>query len=285
MKTSIKILLLVLFAIGAVAGVLVFLKTRIAPPSNIKLIDQYSKNLTASCASFENISDFDQSRLEYMRIDDRMKRFVAENVLDPKECDESRKKVDDSYGKSLSAYAFNILNGSEWPEKKLNDIQAMMTSLRNDKLSTGDKAVSDEFITSADKFQSVLNDYHAALTLSRSTGYRSVSDASSKISKAKQYKSAEYLKNNSSLVSALNALPGKLAQSHYNYVAGTVNALGGYKSVSEDYFTNTLATRVDQALSEYKNTSIYGGNKKSVSNLEQRADALYREAYDYYEGN
>ena len=65
MKTSVKILLLVMFSIGAIAGVLVFAKTQVAPPSNLELVDQYSINLESSCASFDTIKDFNDSRVEY----------------------------------------------------------------------------------------------------------------------------------------------------------------------------------------------------------------------------
>lgn len=282
MKTSVKILLLVLFSIGAIAGVLVFAKTRVAPPSNLELVDQYSLNLKASYASFDTIKDFNDSRVEYIRLDDKLNRFLSENAIDAKVSDEYRKKINETYGKSLRTYGFGIFQKSIWPEDKLNELLSMLISLKGDKLTTGENAVSDDFITSSDKINSIIGDYRAALRLSRSTSFNGVNDASSKIQKAKSYRSAEYLKNNAALVNALDALPGRIAQSHYGHVSNLVNALGGYYSVSKDYYLNTLIPRADNAINEYKNTKIYGGNKQSVTALENQAVNLVTAAMNYY---
>ena len=282
MKTSVKILLNVLFSIGAIAGVLVFAKTRVAPPSNLELVDQYSLNLKASYASFDTIKDFNDSRVEYIRLDDKLNRFLSENAIDAKVSDEYRKRINETYGKSLRTYGFGIFQKSIWPEDKLNELLSMLISLKGDKLTTGENAVSDDFITSSDKINSIIGDYRAALRLSRSTSFNGVNDASSKIQKAKSYRSAEYLKNNAALVNALDALPGRIAQSHYGHVSNLVNALGGYYSVSKDYYLNTLIPRADNAINEYKNTKIYGGNKQSVTALENQAVNLVTAAMNYY---
>jgi len=282
MKTSIKILLLVIFSIGAIAGILVFAKTQVAPPSSIDVVDQYSLNLKEDCASLDTIKDFSQMRKEYIRIDDKVSRFLSENMIDAPTSDEFIKTIDSAYGKELTVYGFNLFQKSVWPEDKLNKMLSMLAALKADKISTGERAVSDEFIASANKLNSIVGEYHAALRLSRSTSYNGINDASSKISKARSYRSSEYLKNNAALVNALDALPGRLAQAHYNHVSSLVNSLGGYYNFSKEYYMNTLIPRADNAINEYKNTKIYGGNKRSVSELENKAVSLVTEAMNYY---
>lgn len=271
-----------MFSIGAIAGVLVFAKTRVAPPSNLELVDQYSANLKSSCTSFDTIKDFNDLRVVYVCLDDKLNRFLSENAIDAKLSDEYRKKIDETYGKSLITYGFGLFQKSVWPEDKLNELIAMLASLKGDKLTTGENAVSDDFFVSSDKINNIIADYKAALRLSRSTSFNGVNDASSKIQKAKSYRSSEYLKNNAALVNALDALPGRIAQSHYGHVSGLVNALGGYYNVSKDVYMNTLIPRADNAINEYKNTKIYGGNKPSVSDLEDRAVSLVTSAMNYY---
>lgn len=286
MKTVVKILLLVLFSIGAIAGILVFAKTQVAPPSNIKLVDQYALNLKSTCASFDSIKDFNESRVEYSRIDDKLKRFFSEDAIDATVSDEYRKKIDETFGKNLRAYGFGLFQKSVWSEDQLNEMLSMLSTLKSDKLSTGETAVSDEFLASADKINGVVGAYHAALRLSRNTSYNGVNDASSKIQKAKNYRSSEYLKNNASLVNALDALPGRIAQSHYRHVSSLVSSLGGYYNVSKDYYMNTLIPRADHAINEYKDAKIYGSSKPSVSELENRAVSLVTAAMSYYgDGN
>lgn len=283
MKTSIKILLLVLFSIAAVAGVLVFIKTRVAPPSNISMENQYAIALKTSCDSFDSAGEFTQRRAEYIRLDDKLKRFLAENAIEPEMSDEYRKKIDETYGKSITDYGFGILKNSVWPEDKLNELLATLKALKADKLTTGESAVSEDFKASANKLTGILSDYHAALQLSRSTGFRGVSDASAKIAKARSYSSAPYLSNNTALTSALNALPGRIAQSHHSHVSGLVSSLKGYAGVSSDYYMNTLIPRADNAINEYKNTKIYGSSKPGIGDVESRAINYVNEAMDYYE--
>lgn len=271
-----------LFSIGAVVGVLVFAKTRVAPPLNLKLVDQYVVNLESSSVSFDTIKSIEESRIEYIRLDDKLNIFLSENVIDAKVSDEYRMKIDDSYGRKLTTYGFDILRGSVWPENKLQDLLSMLVSLNADKLTTEDTAVSEEFINTSNKICRVVDEYKSALNLAKNTSYNGINDASAKIQKAKSYRSAEYLRNNVALVTALNALPRKIAQSHYGHVSGLVNALGGYYNVSKDYYMNTLIPRADNAINEYKNTKIYGGSKPSVSDLENRAVNLVTAAMNYY---
>lgn len=282
MKTSVKILLLVLFSIGAIAGVLVFAKTRVAPPSNLELVDQYSINLESETKSFDNIKDFSESRSAYVRMDDRLQRFLNENAINSKVSDEYRKRIDESYGKVLNSYSFDLLQKSVWPEDRINEILTLLTSLKSDKLTTGETAVTAGFIASADRFNNIINDYRDALRFSKNISFNGVNDASSRIQKAKNYRSAEYLKNNAALVSALDILPSRIAQSHYGYVSNLVNALGNYTGVTKDYYMNTLIPRADNAITEYKNTKIYGGTKPSATDLENRAVSLVTSAMNYY---
>lgn len=282
MKTSIKILLLVLFSIGAIAGVLVFAKTRVAPPSNLEIVNQYSVNLESETKTFNDIKDFSESRSAYIRIDDRLQRFLNENAIDSKVSDEFRKKIDESYGKVLKSYSFDLLQKSVWPEEKLNEMLTMLSSLRADKLSTGENAVTEDFIASADKINNIVGEYRTALRFCKNISFNGVNDASSKIQKAKSYRTAEYLKNNAALVSALDIFPSRIAQSHYGYVSNLVNALGNYSGVTKDYYMNTLIPRADNAITEYKNTKIYGGNKPNISELENKAVSLVTSAMNYY---
>lgn len=282
MKTYIKILLLVLFSIGAIAGVLVFAKTRVAPPSNLELVNQYSINIESETKSFDNITDFSESRGEYIRIDDRLQRFLNENAIDSKISDEFRKKIDESYGKALKSYSFDLLQKSVWPEEKLNEMLSMISALRSDKLTTGENAVSEDFIAAANKINNIVGDYRAALRFSKNVSFNGVNDASSRIQKAKSYRAAEYLKNNAALVSALDILPRRIAQSHYGYVSNLVNALGNYSSVTKDYYMNTLIPRADNAITEYKSTKIYSGNKPNIADLENKAVSLVTSAMNYY---
>ena len=282
MKNSIKILILVLVSLGLISGILVFAKTRVAPPKEIECINQFSKKLQIDFLSFGSINDFSECCKSYVKLEDMLNLYYNENSIDSKTADEYRKKIDDKYGKCLISYSFDILRKSVWPEDQVNGALTMISNLREDKLLSGERAVTEEFIASADKFNSIINDYRTALRLSRSTSFNGISDATSKISKARTYSSQEYLKNNAALVSGLNSLPSRIAQSHYNYVSSLINSLSGYQSVTKDYYMNTLIPKVDNAINEYKATKIYGSSKPSIKDLENRAVSYVTVAMNYY---
>lgn len=285
MKTMFKILLLILFSVGAVAGVLMFEKTRVSPPSSLEWVDQYSIDLSSSCAAFESVKEFNQGRGEYLRLDDRLRRYVAENVMDAKTADKYRKRIDGTYGKILGSYGFGLLQKSEWPEEKLIELQALVAALKADRLSDGVVAVSDDFIATADSLNSIISDYRDAMQLAANVSYNGMEDATSKIDRAKTYSSADYLRNNEALVAALDTLPARLAQAHYNYVGGCINALKRYTVVEKDYYMNTLIPGADKAIIEYKNAKIYGESKPNVADLEKRAVSLVTDAMNYYDSH
>ncbi|MDE6535631.1 MAG: hypothetical protein K2K82_06430, partial [Muribaculaceae bacterium] len=253
MKTFYKILLLILFSVGAVAGVLVFAKTQVAPPMNIDPVDQYVEDLKSDCDSYEGSNDYQESQSEYVRLDNKLKRFIAEDVITSETSDEYRHQIDEIYGKDLCRYGFRFFQRNEWPDKDIKELSERIAALRADKLSTGETAVTGEFITQSDNINNIIAKYSDARQLARNTSFTSVDNSRSKINRADEFTSDDYLKNNRSLVADLNSLRGKLARSHYNYVASKVNQLAGKHYLSEDEFLSLLQN-VNVVIDEYKNT-------------------------------
>lgn len=283
MKTSIKILLLIVFIVGAIAGVLVFAKTIVAPPSKLKLADQYIITLDKESGAFKPTKDFDKSRAEYIRLDDMLKRFSIEGAVEAKVSDKYRQEIDNTYGKYLYSYGIGMFKKSEWPEARLNELVRLIDTLKADKLSNGKPAVSPKFVKASTRISNVVNEYHEALRLSRSTSYKSIDDAKKKIEKANEYSNTDPLKNNVALVNALNALPEKIAKSHYNYIRSRVNALRGYAGMSKSYYLETFVPQTDNEFKKYKNATFYGHNKLDISDLEHEAERIINdEALNYY---
>ena len=95
MRNSIKILILLLVSLGLISGILVFAKTRVAPPKEIECINQFSKKIQIDFLSFDSINDFSECRQSYVKLDDKLILFYNENSIDDKTADEYRKKIDD----------------------------------------------------------------------------------------------------------------------------------------------------------------------------------------------
>lgn len=281
MKTSVKILLLILCSIGAVGGVLIYLKTRVAPPSNMELSDQYAANLKSSFAAFDAIDDFEDSRAEYIRMDDMLIRYLSENDIDAKLSDEYRTKIDETYGRNLISYGFGFFQNSVWPDNQLREMLSMIESLKSDVLSTGEYAVNDDFIASADQINDIVDDYWTALRLSKSTSFKNVDDALSKIERARDYMDVDFLKNNAALVSALEQLPERIAKSHLRYIENEVNRLNNYENMTQNDF-HELLNNVNSLIDEYNNTYIYGDKKPSIDSLNAKTASILSEASAYY---
>ncbi len=276
-------MLLILFAVGAVAGVLVFAKTQVAPPMNIDLVDQYQDNLRSDCSSYTSMNDFKKSRHEYLRLDDKLKRFQTESTITDDVSDQYRQQIDGVYGRDLSTYGFSLFNSPAWNDGDIKELSMMLEQLNADKLSTGERAATEEFVERANKLNEIKDNYFAARQLARSTSFTSIADASSKINKANTFAADEYLHNNVDLVYDLRALRGKIAQSHRAYLTRVVNAVGGYRYVSKDEF-KVLDHRADAAIVEFeeKAKSVYGSDTPSISDLKSRYIAYHREADAYY---
>lgn len=283
MKNYVKIIILIAVSIGVIAGVLVFLKTRVAPPAKLKPVDQYAKALKENRKMLDTMSVFAESRDEYILLDDKLNRFVAENVVSPSYSDVYRMGIDNAFGDKTIAYGYSLLNKSAWNDDEINSVHATLLSLKNDVLQSGEKAVNDEFIKRANVLLGIIDDYHNALSLSRHTTYNGMNNVISTLKRAEQYRSKPYLKNNKALVNALNALPAKIAQSHYAYLKSNIMRLGNYQSVSEDYYDNVLTDQASKVLDEYKRASIYGNNRPACSELEELGKKLIIEAKIYYQ--
>ena len=280
MKTRVKIILLMLFTVGAVTGVLATAKKIADPPTKFPVVDQYSKAIQADVLELDSASNFTQSRNLYAVLDDKVKRFRTEDVIGNAAADECRKKIDTSYGEHLKTYCHRILNSPNWTGSQLIALNESANALCADKLTDGTQVVSRKKFK---ELNDVMSLYNAALRAASNTSFVSIPDAKSKINTAKNYKKNKYIKNNSSLAAALNAVPAKIAASHYNHVNAVVSKLGRYRSVSQSHYDNVLTTQADNAIEQYEDTDIYGSNKKSIAPVKARANSLVIAATNYYE--
>lgn len=280
MRTSIKIIILVFGVIIAAAAVLLFIKTQVAPPGQVVMKDPYSSSLNADVSKVGE-QPFPSCKDNFFKAYHKVNFMKSEELLNNEQADEMIVKIDTAYGNKVVDYAFRIFNSSSWPENDLNQVTSTMASLRADKLSTGQRSITPELESSFSEIDGVLKNYRAAWTFAKNTGFRSVEDARSRINSIDTHKQKAYLNNNTALMAALNALPGAIANSHYNHVAAQVNRLGGYRSMSINQFDD-LATHVESVMREYSNVNFYGSNKKSVASLRDKAERLSETAYEYY---
>ncbi len=270
-----------LFTVGAVTGVLATAKKIADPPTKFPVVDQYSKAIQADVRELDSASNFTQSRNLYVALDDKLKRFRAEDVIGNDSADTCLIRIDTSYGKQLKKYCHHILNSPNWTGSQLATMIGYADALSADRLSDGKQAITDRLAASFAELHTIQNNYNAALQASRNTGYVNIADAKAKIARANEFKNKQYLKNNFSLVTALNAVPRKIAASHYYHVNAIVNKLARYKSLSYNDYIDAKQ-KATKAINEYRHTEIYEGNKKSIKPIEDRKCKLCKAADVYY---
>lgn len=281
MKTAYKVIILVLFAIGAITGVFIFAKTQVAPPEGVEPIDQYSKALTSASGSLNSAGlDIDAQRTAYLAMDDKIKRYLAEEVVTATQADNVRKTIDGTYGGQLTAFGFDLFSKSVWPDSDIKKLVSYMDELGRDVLTTGDVAAPQTFFTNANELKYIVDKYNKALALSRNTGFGNVNSARERINRAREYKNDTYLRNNVALVEALDKVPEKISDSHYEYVKGLLGELKNYMAYSETYY-NDLFNKANAAVKEYRDTNLYK-NKKSIDQAEREAAEYVGKAFEEY---
>lgn len=284
MKTQIKIILLLVCALGAVSGVLMFAKTQLAPPTKLQSQDQYAPALAKAAGELASVTDVDTCTAKYYALDDKIKRYRAEDVVNDETADRNRRVLDSIYGVRLLDDAKAFYGNSVWPTAQMRSMLARLDRLNGDRLSDGRQAVTQTFSDGVAKCHRIASDYNSAWDVARSCNFRSVEDSRSKIDKANTYATAEYLSNVTALTDALNQVQSKLERSHYNTLVYKVNRLEEYRLLTPEQYVSYFEIAVN-AINEYKNTNVYGSEKRSVSDLEMRAGNLDEAAAYYYQNN
>lgn len=283
MKTTSKILILVIGCFIAVAGILFFIKTILAPPKSLLAQNPYEKALNDEREDLREEVSFQNIRNIHPILSDKINRFRIEKAIDNNTADMYTLSLDSVYGKGVVQYSFHVFQDTQWGDNNVKDIQGMMATLDGRRLSNGQSTLPPELNGEFIRLKDIVARYNSALAASKNTSFKSISDASAKISQAESFLDEEYLKNNPTLMNDLRNVKSKLANSHYNYLAGRVKKLENYYSMSESSFYS-LVRSIENEIDAYDSTGIYGGNKKNTNSLYSRINEIsgWADNYFYY---
>ncbi|MBD5292857.1 MAG: hypothetical protein HDS23_06395 [Bacteroides sp.] len=284
MNKSVKILLLVVAVIIAIGGVLLFMKTIVSPPQDLEFKNQFEVALNQKIDVFKKVDSNNLER-EFATLTDLAHRFKSESNIDDKLFDKEYTEIIGVYSPKFAQYCFGQFQKSVWDESEHKWMEERIAQLRKLTVEDGSRKIMDNYAESDGRFSIILKTigkYREAKALSNRTGYSGLSEARSRINKANQYKQDDYLKNNATLMKALNSLPSHLEASHYASLRAKVNTLANYYSYSADSY-DALSDNVVAALKEYKQNarSVYG-ESRSLSDLEADASRYYNAAVEYY---
>lgn len=283
-NTAKKILILATIIILAVAGILVFYPTIVAPPGHVTTENLHIKDLASSLTGFSSRQSYNYNDSVYNTVTDKIKLYRNEGFLTENEIDYQIKSFVQTYIPVFVDLCYKKFNASVWRE---SDHTAMRNRIKEVKSLTVDngatKVVSGSFLTDLGNIEGIIDTYYEAKKAASFSSFVSVSDANSKITKAENYRNTPYIKNCTDLVNKLAAVKVNIGNSHYSYVEGQVATLRNYRNMTKDEFRNQ-ANAVNGKISEYENNkSKYGSAAKDTKTLKDRAAEYYREAMAYYE--
>lgn len=284
MKTIVKILILIIAVTCAIGGVMVYAKTKVAPPVVLSQINQYEQDvmkLIAEELSAENAKTEDEV---FTKAIDRIQIFGKEGKLNASELNESMDKFVGSYSPKFLKRCFATFNQSEWKDETHRYILSQSVVLKSLTHSDRTSVLSKSTIDSLNLVSSIISDYRTAKQISRTSTFTGYDNASSSISKSRSYANNPYLSNCRTLVNDLNQVKSRLAKSCYTQVVAKIDELTRYRIYPRDYYDNTLVPEVDRVVTDYDNkaTAIFG-TKENVNALWNRAKSHYSDAMSYYE--
>ncbi len=283
-NTGKKILILGIVIAVAIAGVLAFYPTIVAPPTDVPIENLHKASLESNIAGFSELENTVFNDSIYNVVVNKLELYKTEKFLSETELDYQTKALVQKYLPIFSAHSYKRFQASVWKESDHKAMLSRIAHLRTLKVDYGEtNAVIGSYSSDLANIERIISRYREAKEAAKHSSFYSVSDANKKIQAAESYKTADYLKNCTDLVNKLSEVKVKIGNSHYNKVAAKVEEMSRYRSMSEESF-GALVTAVNNTITEYNNNrSKYGSSAKSTDNLRSRANDYYKEARAYYE--
>lgn len=283
-NTGTKILILAIVIAVAIAGILVFYPTIVAPPTDVPMENLHKASLESNIAGFSGLENTAYNDSIYNIVVDKLELYRAEKFLSGEESDYQTKALVQKYLPIFLMHSYKRFQASVWRESDHKAMLSRIAHLRTLKVDYGEtNAVTGSYGSDLDSIECIIVRYKEAKEAAKHSSFYSVSDANRKIESAEIFKNAEYLRNCTDLVNKLSVVKVNIGNSHYNKVAAKVEEMAGYRSMSEEYF-GALVSTANNMINEYNNNrSKYGSAAKSTDNIRNKANEYYKQARAYYE--
>lgn len=283
-NTANKIFILTTVSVLAVAGILVFYPTMVAPPDGISTENLHIKDISSCLSDFSSQKTDAYNDRVYDIVTDKIELYRKEGFLIDDERDYQVKALAQKYIPIFVASCYKKFNASSWRESDHTAMRKRIKELKGLTVDNGNtKIVTGSFLTDLGNIEGIIDTYNEAKKVAAYASFVSVSDANNKIAEAEIYSNAPYVKNCAELVNKLASVKVRIGENHYAYVEGQVVTLRNYCSISKDVFKGQ-ANSVNGKIQEYENNKTkYGASAKDPKVLRDKAAELYREAMAYYE--
>lgn len=284
-----KILILGIVIAVAVAGILAFYPTIVAPPTDVEVENLHKSSLEANINSFSDAKSTAFNDSIYNVVVDKLVIYKSEGFMSEEEIDYQIKALVQEYLPIFTKLSNARFRASTWRESDHKAMLERIAHLRTLKVDYGEtSAVAGSYESDLRRIERIISNYKKAKKVATYSTFFSVSDANKKIQDAEKYRTMDPLTNCTNLTNKLAAVKSKIGNSHYYQVESKVNEMANYRNMTEEEF-ESLYLRVSYQIEEYDNNrSKYGNNAQTKESLRQKAAEYYRYAkkyysYDYYD--
>ena len=282
-NTGKKILILGIVIAIAIAGILAFYPTIVAPPTDVPVNNLHKSSLEANINGFSDTENTIFNDSIYNVVVDKLGMYKSEGFMTEEEIDYQTKALVQKYLPIFTKLSHAKFRASTWRESDHKDMLNRIAHLRTLKVDYGETcAVAGSYETDLRRIEQIISNYKEAKKVASYSTFYSVSDANTKIQNAEKYRTMEPLSNCTDLTNKLAAVKSNIGNSHYYQVESKVNEMANYRNMTEDAF-NSLMSTANSKIQEYdSNRSKYGYNAKTTDALKQKAAEYYRSAKEFF---
>lgn len=282
-NTGKKILILGIVIAIAIAGILAFYPTIVAPPTDVPVNNLHKSSLEANINGFSDTENTIFNDSIYNVVVDKLGMYKSEGFMTEEEIDYQTKALVQKYLPIFTKLSHAKFRASTWRESDHKAMLNRIAHLRTLKVDYGEtSAVAGSYETDLRRIEQIISNYKEAKKVASYSTFYSVSDANTKIQNAEKYRTMDPLSNCTDLTNKLAAVKSNIGNSHYYQVESKVNEMANYRNMTEEAF-NSLMSTANSKIQEYDNNrSKYGYNAKTTDALKQKAAEYYRSAKEFY---
>lgn len=282
-NTGKKILILGIVIAFAIAGILAFYPTIVAPPVDVPVNNLHKSSLEANINGFSETENTAFNDSIYNVVVDKLALYKSEAFMTDEEIDYQTKALVQKYLPIFTKLSHAKFRASTWRESDHKAMLERIAHLRTLKVDYGEtSAVAGSYETDLRRIEQIISNYKEAKKVATYSTFYSVSDANTKIQNAERYRIMDPLSNCTDLTNKLAAVKSNIGNSHYYQVESKVNEMANYRNMTEESF-NSLMSAANSKIQEYDNNkSKYGYGAKTTDALKQKAAEYYRNAKEFY---
>lgn len=276
-----KILTICVVLALAVTAVLSFYHTIVAPPVEIPPVNSHQAKFLELVAQISTSSTTATNDSLVNVLNDKLKLYKSESLINVEENKAMVNGLISTYAPVFIEQSMNKFNQSVWYSKDHKQMEKMIKLMKAINASVPTNVI-DSYNPSLLHIKDIIRNYRNAWSLVNKLQFVSVSDANTKISKARSYlNSSSPITNCESLRKKLQNFPSNMGTAHYRKLEARVNNLRNYRSMSRNEFNNNSSS-VNSAINDYANNRYNYGHSPDESTLRNDASSIYSQAQNYY---